>query len=56
MNIETERDKRRYLSMMLYKARKRAKTKEMPCDIDIDYLCSIAPDICPVFGYNLMWT
>ena len=42
--------------MMLYKARKRAKTKEMPCDIDIDYLCSIAPDICPVFGYNLMWT
>lgn len=56
MNLETERGKRRYISIMLYKARKRAKAKDIPCDIDIDYLCSIAPDICPVFGYELMWT
>jgi hypothetical protein len=33
----------------------RAKTKELPFDLDVEYLISIAPDFCPVFGIKLTW-
>jgi hypothetical protein len=33
----------------------RAKTKELPFDLDVEYLISIAPDFCPVLGFELTW-
>ncbi|CAB5218962.1 hypothetical protein UFOVP229_14 [uncultured Caudovirales phage] len=55
MNPENNLKKRKHMYNMLYKAKLRAKAKEIPCDVDLEYLCSIAPDICPVFGFELLW-
>lgn len=40
---------------MLEKSKRRAASKEVEFDLDLDYLCSIAPNICPVFGFELLW-
>lgn len=34
----------------------RAKNKNLPFDLDLDYLTSIFTDTCPVFGIKLEWT
>ncbi|MEI8329791.1 MAG: hypothetical protein WCG14_07340 [Chlamydiia bacterium] len=36
--------------------KKRAKAKNLPFDLDLAHLRSIAPDKCPVFGFDLDWT
>jgi hypothetical protein len=36
-------------------AKKRAKAKNLEFDLDLEFLRSIAPDMCPVFGYELVW-
>jgi hypothetical protein len=41
---------------MVKKARERAEKKELPFDIDCDYIRSIAPSHCPVFGTKLEWS
>lgn len=41
----------RYLS----EAKLRAKEKNLDFDLDLDFLRSIAPDKCPVFGFDLGW-
>ena len=41
---------------MIKNARKRAKDKKVPFDIDHDYIRSIVPSHCPVFGTPLEWS
>ena len=41
---------------MIKNARKRAKDKKIPFDIDHDYIRSIVPSHCPVFGTPLEWS
>lgn len=41
---------------MVTNARSRAKTKDLPFDIDGEYLRSIAPSHCPVLGMPLEWS
>ena len=41
---------------MVANARFRAKTKDLPFDIDGEYLRSIAPSHCPVLGMPLEWS
>lgn len=55
MNPDNNLKKRKHIYNMLYRAKKRAKAKDIPCDVDLEYLCSIAPDICPVLGVELLW-
>jgi hypothetical protein len=43
-------------SSMVRKARQRAKDKNLPFNIDHDYIRSIAPSHCPVFGIALEWS
>jgi len=41
---------------MVDKARTRAKNKSLPFDIDYDYIRSIIPSHCPIFGVPLEWS
>lgn len=41
---------------MVCGARRRAKNKGLPFDIDGDYIRSIAPSHCPVFNVPLEWS
>jgi len=41
---------------MIVNARRRAKKKNLPFDIDQDYLRSIVPSFCPVLGISLEWS
>lgn len=41
---------------MLKAARKRAKEKNIPFDINADYLRSIIPSHCPIFNTALEWS
>ena len=41
---------------MVHEARKRAKDKSLPFDIDRDYIRSIVPSHCPVFKCPLEWS
>lgn len=43
------------LYMMNANAKRRARSKGLPYDIDIDYLRSIAPSRCPLLGVELQW-
>jgi hypothetical protein len=36
-------------------AKKRAKAKNLEFNLDLEFLRSIAPDNCPVFGFPLSW-
>jgi hypothetical protein len=42
--------------LMLKNARNRAKDKNLPFDLDREFLQSIAPSHCPVFGIPLQWS
>lgn len=46
---------RHRIGKTLLHAKKRAKAKDLPFDLDIDYLLSIYPkdNLCPVFGFEL---
>ena len=55
MNPDNERIKRKYMYRMLDKAKRRAREKDLAFDLDLEFLCSIAPDFCPVFGFELLW-
>lgn len=46
---------RGHIGRALSKARERSKEKNLPIDIDLDYLCSIATDRCPAFGTVFDW-
>lgn len=56
---ETEKQylstKRGHISKYLNQARLRAKEKDIPCNLDLEYLLSIATDTCPVFGTPFVW-
>lgn len=41
---------------MITKARERAKNKNLPFDIDHEYVRSIVVSHCPVFGIPLEWS
>ena len=41
---------------MLGNARRRAKKKNVPFDIDVAHIRSIAPSHCPVLGFPLEWS
>lgn len=43
-------------SYMIRDARKRAKRKNLPIDIDQDYIHSIVSFHCPIFGVPLEWS
>lgn len=47
--------KQRQLTSMLNSARRRAKQKGLPFDLDIEYLRSIAPTHCPYSQVPLRW-
>jgi hypothetical protein len=44
-----------HLYLYLEGARKRAKDKKLECDLDVDYLKSIATDKCPIFNVKFIW-
>ena len=50
-----EGTKRGHVMRYLTKAKARVKEKEIPFDIDLEYLLSIATDTCPVFGTDFVW-
>ena len=39
----------------LFETKYRAKKLNIPFDLTLEYLISIAPNICPVFGTELSW-
>ena len=41
---------------MVEKAKIRAENKSLPFDIDYDYIRSIIPSHCPIFGVPLEWS
>ena len=41
---------------MINNARQRAQTKNLQFDIDHDYIRSIVPVVCPIFGIPLEWS
>lgn len=47
--------KRGHLTRFLAKARERAKLNNVPIDIDLAYLESIATDKCPIFNHDFVW-
>lgn len=47
--------KHRKLQNMLNGARRRALEKQIPFDLDLDYLSSIAPSHCPYLNSPLRW-
>ena len=47
--------KRGHLTRFLSKTKERAAAQNLPHDIDLDYLTSIATDSCPVFGTPFVW-
>lgn len=49
------RNKRTHISKTLYNIKRRAKTFDIPLNIDHKFLCNIAPNVCPVFGFPLRW-
>jgi hypothetical protein len=52
-----ERDpKRTWVIDAVNRAKKRSITKKIPFSIDVDYVLSITPDVCPVFGTTFVFT
>ena len=47
--------KRGHMATLLSRARRRAKNSGLFFDIDLNYLESLAHEICPVFGFPLAW-
>ena len=47
--------KRGHLTRFLAHAKNRANKKQLPCNITLDYLESIATDVCPIFGTPFVW-
>lgn len=50
-----ENTKRGHLVIFLRAAKRRAKNKNLPFDLDIDHLLSIATDECPIFKTEFSW-
>jgi hypothetical protein len=44
------------IGTMVKKAKERSREKEIPFDIDIEYLMSIATSHCPIFNVPLEWS
>ena len=53
---EYHKTKRGYLTKFLGAAKYRAKQKSLPFNLDLEYLETIASDICPVFGATFDWS
>ena len=47
--------KRGHVSRILSQRRTEAKRQQIPFTTDLDYLFSIAEDVCPVLGIKLSW-
>jgi hypothetical protein len=47
--------KRGHVLNYINKAKLRAKRKNLAFDLDLEYVLSIAPDKCPVFGTEFVW-
>ena len=53
---KTERaSKKGHIRQLFRNIKNRAKTQNLPFDLDLDYLVEIAPDKCPVFDFTLSW-
>jgi hypothetical protein len=50
-----ENTKRGHLVVFLRSTKYRAKNKNLPFDLDMDHLLSIATDECPIFKTNFSW-
>lgn len=55
MNNELLATRSKHVKKLMYAAKKRAKAKNLPFDLDIDYLNSIVSFRCPVFRNRLSW-
>ena len=47
--------KKGHVTRYFVRAKKRAADKNIPFDLDLVYLNSIATDVCPVFGTEFVW-
>jgi hypothetical protein len=47
--------KRKHITKLLDKAKRRSKRLGISFDISLDYLAALAPDYCPIFGTPLLW-
>lgn len=47
--------KKAHVAKLRFDAKRRAKDKGVPFDVDTDYLMSIAPEYCPIFKVKLQW-
>jgi len=47
--------KKGHITRYFVRAKTRARTKNIPFDLDLAYLNSIATDVCPVFGTEFVW-
>jgi hypothetical protein len=52
---ERRSTKKGFLKKALNSAKTRSRNKQVPFDLDIEYLHSIATDECPVFNVNLIY-
>ncbi len=58
MNLSEDdylRLKRQHVSKLRFEAKRRAKEKNVPFDVDTKYLITIAPENCPIFKTRLQW-
>lgn len=53
--IKYRSTKHGFLTKALYSAKTRAKNKNVPIDLDFEYIKSIATDMCPIFNVPLIY-
>lgn len=54
-NRQYRSTKKGHMTTFLSQAKRRARSKGIDFDLDTEYLLSIAPDKCPVFGFKFVW-
>jgi hypothetical protein len=55
VNEKYKKTKTGHLVQYLSTIKWRAKTKNIPFDLDLEYLISVTTDKCPVFGFDFFW-
>ena len=55
VNEKYKKTKTGHLVQYLSAIKWRAKTKNIPFDLDLEYLISVTTDKCPVFGFDFFW-
>jgi hypothetical protein len=47
--------KRGHIATLLSRAKRRAKSDNLPFDLDLEYLAGLPSDNCPILGFSLAW-